>query len=229
MKRIAYLFGLAVAALTFAIPAMAETYVVSQGVWGYYQQYLRAIGSTRAGSFAITTDGQGAYYVWCPSNHCVAGMTYRHDAIQSCEREYGTDCVGFADRDEILVSYVLADGGSEPAPTATLEPAPMTRISLSPSAKAEVERYLKNSKNGGKAWALAITKDGSKAIIGDCPTTGAGGYSGGGGAGPACNLDDGTAQQLAEKKAVKSCGGPDDCVLLYRGQQKNASIEVVTN
>jgi hypothetical protein len=229
MKRIAYLFGLAVAALTFAAPAVAETYVVSRGVWGYYQQYLRAIGSTRNGSFAITTDGSGAYYVWCPSNHCIAGTTYRHDAIQSCEREYGTDCVGFADRDDILVSYVLADGGTEPTTTAAVAPAPMTRITLSSSAQAEIDRYLKNSKSTGRAWALAVATDGSKATIGDCPATGGGGYLSGGGAGPACNLSQGTAQELAEKKAVKSCGGPSECVLLYRGQQKVASIEVVTN
>lgn len=228
MKRIATLIGLVLAGLTFAAPAMAENYVVSQSVWGHYQKYLRAIGSTRAGSFAITADGTGGFYVWCPSNHCVAGTTYRHDAVQSCEREYGTDCVAFADRDKILVSYVLADAGPAPTTTAALEPPPMTRINLSSSAKAEVERYLKNSKGAGKAWALAVAKDGSKATIGDCATTGGGGYLGGS-AGPGCDLNLGGAQELAEKKAMKNCGGPSECVVLYRGQQKVASIEIVTN
>lgn len=228
MKRIATLIGLVLAGLSFAAPAMAETYVVTHGVWGYYQQYLRNIGSTRAGSFAITADGTGAYYVWCPSNHCVAGTTYRHDAVQSCEREYGTKCVAFADRDDILVSYVLSEAGPAPSSAPDLSPAPVTRITLSSSAQAEIERYLKNSKSAGKAWALAVAKDGSRVSVGDCATTGGGGYLGGS-AGPGCDLNLGGAQELAEKKAVKNCGGLDDCVLLYRGQQKVANIEIAAN
>ena len=107
MKRIATFIGLVLAGLTFVAPAMAENYVVTHGVWSHYQKYLRAIGSTRPGAFAITTDGAGAYYVWCGDRRCLGGTSYRHEAIQSCEREYGTKCVGFADRDDILVSYTL--------------------------------------------------------------------------------------------------------------------------
>lgn len=60
MKRIATFIGLVLAGLTFSAPAMAENYVVTHGVWSHYQKYLRAIGSTRPGAFAITTDGAGA-------------------------------------------------------------------------------------------------------------------------------------------------------------------------
>lgn len=230
MKRIVYLFGLAVTALAFAAPAMAETYVVSRRVWSYYQEYLRDIGSTRAGAFAITKDGTGAYYVYCPGQHCIAGTTYRHKAIQSCQREYGTDCVAFADRDDILISYTLSEAqASAPATAPAFEPAPVTRINLSAAAQAEVERYLANSKSTSKAWALAITKDGAKAVSADCPATGGGGYFSGGGAGAGCNLNEGTAQELATKKALRNCGGADDCVLLYRGQQKVANIDIAAN
>src|SRR5262245_21358179 len=82
--------------------AVAETYRIDGKVWGWYQQYLRSIGiGNRPGAFAITTDGEGAFYSWCQDIRCAAGLTYSQDALNNCEREFERHCTLFAVRDEI--------------------------------------------------------------------------------------------------------------------------------
>ncbi len=92
-----------------------EVYRIDGEIWDHFQGYLRKIGhGNKPGAYAITTDGTGGYYVWCEEIRCVAGSTYSHDAKSSCEREYGTDCVVFAIRDEIRVKYeIVPVGGSQ--------------------------------------------------------------------------------------------------------------------
>lgn len=105
--------GLVAAAMGLAAlvpgPARAEEiYLIDGSVWDHFQGYLDKIGhGRRPGAYAITTDGYGAYYVWCPDTRCRAGSTYSHEAKTSCEKEYDTDCVTFAIRDEIKVKYEI--------------------------------------------------------------------------------------------------------------------------
>jgi hypothetical protein len=111
-KSIAGVFAVLVgtAALPYAgTAAQAEdTYLIHGGVWDYCQSYLDKIGhGVRPGAFAITTDGLGAAYSWCPDQRCRASGTYSGQAKQSCEQSYDTDCVVFAIRDEIKVPYEI--------------------------------------------------------------------------------------------------------------------------
>lgn len=225
MTRFVLAFALAlVAAIQAPAPARAEeTYRIDSEVWGYFQEYLRTVGN-RPGAFAITTDGHGSYYLTCPSMHCIGGTTYGHDAKERCE-SYGDSCVVFAVRRDIRVQYEIrpaAAGTGSSAPD--LAPAPTTKVAVPAAVQAEIDTYLSNAKSGGKAWALAIAKDGSEVAAASCLTTGGGGYLGGGGA---CNLVEGSPQDLANREAIKRCGGPADCVLLYVGRQKTANIEIV--
>lgn len=219
--------GLAVAGIPVAA---AEVYQIDSSVWGHYQRYLAKIGTTRPGAFAITTDGRESFSVTCPDTNCIAsGPSYSTEVKQYCEKESGTDCVVFAVRDEIKVAYEVRAGGldydSSNTGGANLAPAPTTRIVVSAEVQAKIDKYLRNASSGGKAWALAIAKDGSDVASAGCATTGGGGYFGGGGY---CDLNKGTAQELASIEALKRCGGRDDCVLLYAGRQKVSSIELVT-
>jgi hypothetical protein len=54
-----------------------------------------------------------------------------------------------------------------------------------------------------------------------CPASGS--YSGGG----ACNPVVAPVQELASREAIKRCGGPANCLVLYIGDKKAANIEVV--
>lgn len=89
-----------------ALSAEAETqYLIDAEVWSAYQTYAAAIGVTKPGAFVITEDGHSYWYVKCRSINCAGSTTYRHDAQQSCEKEYGMPCVVFALRQEIIVPY----------------------------------------------------------------------------------------------------------------------------
>lgn len=80
---------------------------IDGSVWDDFQAYLRKVGSTRPGAFAVTADGSGSYSIWCQQMQCIGGTTYSHDAKQYCERESGQDCFVFAVRDEIRVQYEI--------------------------------------------------------------------------------------------------------------------------
>jgi hypothetical protein len=230
MRRFVFGLALALGLSAWSGGAMAEKYLIDHEVWGWYQQYLRNIGNgNRPGAFVITKDGHGAFYSWCQDTRCVAGPTYSQDALNYCEREYDTECVVFAVRDTIRVEYEIrggASGGSSGASDApALAPAEVTTVAVTPAVKSDIDAYLRNAASiAGRVWALAITKDGSSVESASCDAVGGGGYFGGGGD---CDHTKGDIQGLASKKAVKDCGGPADCILLYVGKKKVANIEIV--
>jgi hypothetical protein len=99
------LAGAAGAAL-IALSAQADAqYRIDPEIWAAYQTYAAAIGSTKPGAFAITEDGHSYWYVTCGAIRCSGSTTYRHDAQQSCEKEYKMPCAIFALRQEIIVTY----------------------------------------------------------------------------------------------------------------------------
>ena len=205
--------------------ARAEKYFIDRAVWAHFQSYLKTIGKIRPGAYAITTDGHGAFYVYCQETRCMAGPGYGQEARDRCEREYGTDCVVFAVRNDIKVDYEIVDdmsAASGPsAPSAPLvATAPATRITITSAVQADIDAYLHNAHSAARAWALAIAKDGSKVESASCAVGGT--YTEG-----ACNPTHGSAQELARARAVKECGGAGNCVLLYLGEKKVGDIEVV--
>lgn len=44
----------------------------------------------------------------------------------------------------------------------------------------------------------------------------------------ACNPVVAPVQELASREAIKRCGGPADCLVLYVGDKKAANIEIVS-
>jgi hypothetical protein len=131
----AILIGLALAAWLAAAgqAAAAEKYIIDNKVWGWYQQYLRAISNgTKPGAFAITKDGSGAFYSWCGDIRCMAGPSYSHEAVTGCEREFDTECVLFALRDEIRVEYEVV--GSATKSSSDIAPAVAPQAKTPPSA-----------------------------------------------------------------------------------------------
>jgi hypothetical protein len=220
--------ALALAGLAFA-PATTsadEKYMISAETWSYYQEYLVKIkNGQRPGAYVITKDGYGSYYYWCSETQCMPGATYSQEALNACEREYDTDCVVFAVRDDIRVEYEVVGKASSATAAPALSPAPpVAKIKVSAAVKSEIDQYLRNTQRAGRVWALAIANDGSKVGLASCQSTGGGGYFGGGGAG--CNLVSGGPQEQASREAVLRCGGPTICTLLYEGSQKKANVSV---
>jgi hypothetical protein len=204
-----------------------QKYVISSEVWGVYEEYLRRIDNgNRPGAFAITEDGYGAFYVWCDAIRCMAGATYSQEAINNCEREYDTDCVTFAVRDDIRVTYEVA--AAEPADSTYQPDAPVqsnapaiSTITITAAVKAEIDDYLAHTQDTTRAWALAIAQDGSEVGRASCPANY--GLRGGG----ACAPIKGAPQELANREAILSCGGAASCTLLYEGAEQKADVEIV--
>lgn len=198
-----------------------EKYVISAEVWSVYQEYLAKIDNgDKPGAYAITKDGYGAFYVWCEEIRCMAGTTYSQDAINYCEDEYDTECVTFAVRDEIRVSYEVAAGESSLAPEAS-DPPPADRLVVSAAVQAEIDAYLANAQSTTHVWALAIARDGSGVARANCPANY--GYRGGG----PCAPIKGAPQELASREAIMRCGGAATCMLLYEGVAKKVPVDIV--
>ena len=144
MKKVLCALALVVAAMALpsAAPNAAEKYLISGEVWGAFEEYLRRIdGGHKPGAFVITTDGYGAWYVWCEQTRCMAGRTYSQEALNDCEREYETDCVVFAVREKIKVEYEVVGRTSSSQPgeaTPALTAPQVAQITVPAAVKAEI-------------------------------------------------------------------------------------------
>ena len=93
----------------------------------------------------------------------------------------------------------------------------VTRIVVGAEIQAEIDKYLRNAAAMSvKVWALAIATDGSHVEGANC-TPGQFCYNQGG-------SDMG---RRVQEIAVKECGGQGRCILLFRGTEQVANVEVV--
>jgi hypothetical protein len=81
---------------------------LSQRVWDHYQRYLRDMGTTGSGAFAVSRDGRSSFYSYCPGVGCITGATYKQEAIKGCQSQ-GSQCVIFAYDSEIVVKYKVSE------------------------------------------------------------------------------------------------------------------------
>jgi hypothetical protein len=100
--------------------------------------------------FAVSTDGLFSWYSYCLGASCGGEQKYRREAVESCERESGTECLLFAIRDQIQVAYRVGDPATmAPAKTAPCEidtfaagsAAGDTVASLRPGACGDFRRF----------------------------------------------------------------------------------------
>jgi carboxyl-terminal processing protease len=82
------------------------------------------------------------------------------------------------------------------------------------SVKAEIDQYLRNLTSDH--WALAISRDGSRAEKFRCGQISSAICWGG------------QTQEKANREAIKNCGGASACMLLYEGNRNVANVEIVT-
>lgn len=97
--------------LVCANPAAAETIKLHRQIWEAYQSYLKAIGSTKPGAYAVAEDGTaGAGWV-CPAVRCSDIGRFSMEAKKECEKltSPGVRCVLFAVRDDIRVEYEIVE------------------------------------------------------------------------------------------------------------------------
>jgi hypothetical protein len=94
----------------YAEGSNGKTMLVTQQVWGWYQDYVGKISGVNKGLFVVgLRDGvaTSAYYYYCPGPSCLSA-NYGKKAMDGC-RSYGSDyeCILFANSADIVVNYKL--------------------------------------------------------------------------------------------------------------------------
>jgi hypothetical protein len=82
---------------------------ISESVFKNYQEYLKTIGATRLGAFAVGPDGHGSYYVYCETTSCEA-LRAAPEALQGCAAQTGKTCIlmAFGRQEKIEFTVVPA-------------------------------------------------------------------------------------------------------------------------
>lgn len=83
-----------------------ETLRISRSVWDNFEAYKLKLGRG-GGVFAVTEDGLGSAYSYCPADRCRPGSFTDH-ALRLCQ-DAGEKCVIFAFGSTIKVDYEIVD------------------------------------------------------------------------------------------------------------------------
>lgn len=67
-----------------------------------YDSYVNQVNPYENVGFAVTADGEGAYWFNCPRAHYRCYVTSGDDVVEQCERGYGQKCYLFADGQDIV-------------------------------------------------------------------------------------------------------------------------------
>jgi hypothetical protein len=101
--------GMALAIALSAVGAStAAALEISEATHANYQEYLKTIGSTKRGAFAVAADGYGSYYTYCYDGNCLSSALTQ-DALTSCKSVTGKECLVMAfGRNERIEFTVVA-------------------------------------------------------------------------------------------------------------------------
>ena len=96
----------------YAKGGKGKTMLVSQTVWGSYQEYLTKISGVYKGLFVVALYNgvaESSYYYYCPGASCYTA-NYAKKAMDGCRSLGGNpECVLFANSGDIQVNYKLLD------------------------------------------------------------------------------------------------------------------------
>ena len=82
--------------------------VISAEVNDHLRGYLREIDRGRAGAFAVSENGQAAYYSYCEHGGCNGQYNFSSEAIKGCEKFGRGRCVILASNGVIKRPYTVA-------------------------------------------------------------------------------------------------------------------------
>lgn len=102
-----FILPVALAAGLFPLgTAAAESLQISDGVFANYQEYLKTIGSTRRGAFAVGPDGVGSYFIYCEESNCLTN-TLIQEALTECRKLTEKQCIVMAYGREERIEYTV--------------------------------------------------------------------------------------------------------------------------
>lgn len=143
--------------------------VISAEVNDHLRGYLREIDRGRAGAFAVSENGQAAYYSYCEHGGCNGQYNFSSEAIKGCEKFGRGRCVVLASNGVIKRPYTV--GTSSDALAAQLEallntqspekPAGAEYVSGERIRKELIGNSLVETNAEGKIWAEFYDPDGT--------------------------------------------------------------------
>lgn len=86
--------------------AGAQALEISEETNGNFQEYLKTIGSTKKGAFAISPDGYYSYYIYCTETNCIADGIGR-DALKKCASLSGQECSLMAFGRDVRIPFTV--------------------------------------------------------------------------------------------------------------------------
>lgn len=96
----------AVVVLSIAGASTAAAIEISESTYGNYQKYLKTIGSTKKGAFAVSSDGFNSFFSYCYDPSCIA-TSLSQQAITECQSLTGMECVLMAYGREVRIEYTV--------------------------------------------------------------------------------------------------------------------------
>ena len=90
--------------------ANGKTLIVEKNVWDEYQKYLSYLDGSNPGTFIVVIvddHAVGSGYSVCPAGHCQADANVSQ-TMATCHAR-GLDCAVFAQSNDIMLNYKLAD------------------------------------------------------------------------------------------------------------------------
>jgi hypothetical protein len=99
--------GMALAIVFSVVGAqMAAAIEISESTYANYQKYLKTIGSTKKGAFAVSTDGFNSFFSYCTDPSCIA-TSLSQQAVSECQSLTGMECLLMAYGREVRIEYTV--------------------------------------------------------------------------------------------------------------------------
>jgi hypothetical protein len=99
--------GMALAiALSIVGASTAAAIEISESTYANYQRYLKTIGSTKKGAFAVSSDGFNSFFSWCYDPSCIA-TSLSQQALNECQSLTGMECLLMAHGREVRIEFTV--------------------------------------------------------------------------------------------------------------------------
>lgn len=198
--------------------------VVTASVKAEIDQYLNSLNSD-TWALAISRDGtRTARYRCKGGSPSVCWNARRSGANREAVKRCGgpSECFVLYENEKKVVPVEIVaqlESGTAPA-SPPVSAAPVAgEIAVTPEVRERIVSYLGNISDA-KVWALAVARDGASVEVLGCPKLNPGTM----GARCAGFGTSTISQSLVSARALKNCGGPDACILLYEGATKVSGL-----
>src|SRR5687768_1224703 len=78
--------------LSIAGASTAAAIEISESTYANYQKYLKTIGSTKKGAFAVSSDGFNSFFSYCTDPSCIS-TSLSQQALNECQSLTGMECL----------------------------------------------------------------------------------------------------------------------------------------